>query len=84
MLVILRNVSTHLASHPQALLNLRLFTVKYYMIARLRAHRITLTVLIKLIKGVSKKLKSDKDKTVFSHKVLVVVCLVIVFVLYCF
>jgi hypothetical protein len=38
MLVILRHVSTHLLSHPQALLNLRLLTVTYYMIARLRSH----------------------------------------------
>jgi hypothetical protein len=45
MLVILRHVSTHLPSHPQALLNLRLFTVKYYMIARLRPHRRIVTVL---------------------------------------
>jgi hypothetical protein len=37
-LSLLRHVSTHLPSHPQALLNLRLFTVKYYMIARLRSH----------------------------------------------
>jgi hypothetical protein len=79
MLVILRHVSTHLPSHPWALLNLRLFTVKYYMIEHLRSHRLTITVLIKLIKRISKKLKSDKDKTVFSHKVLVVVCVVILF-----
>jgi hypothetical protein len=52
MLIILRHVSTHLPSHPQALLNLRLFTVKYYMIARLRSHRVTITVLIKWIKGI--------------------------------
>jgi hypothetical protein len=79
MLVILRHVSTHLPSHPQALLNLRLFTVTY-MIAVLRSHRFKITVLIKLIKGISKKLKPDKDKTVFSCKLLVVVCLVIVFI----
>jgi uncharacterized membrane protein len=44
----------------------------------LLVHRVTRR-LIKLIKGISKKLNSDKDKTVFSRKVLVVVCLVIVF-----
>jgi hypothetical protein len=32
MLVTLRHGSTHLPSHPQALLNLRLFAIKYYMI----------------------------------------------------
>jgi hypothetical protein len=47
MLVILRQVSIHLHSHPQALLNLGLFIVKYYMTARLRSHRLTI-VLIKL------------------------------------
>jgi hypothetical protein len=52
--VILRHVSTHLPSHPQALLNLRLFTVKYYTIPHLRSHWLTVTVLIKLIKGISK------------------------------
>jgi hypothetical protein len=45
----LRHVSTHLLSHPQTLLNLRLFTVKYYMIARLRSHWLAMTVLKKLI-----------------------------------
>jgi hypothetical protein len=84
LLIILRHVSTHLPSHPQPLLNLRLFTLKYYMIARLRSHRLSVTVLIKLTKGIPKKLKPDKDKTVFSCKVLVVVCLVIVFMSYYF
>jgi hypothetical protein len=50
------------------------------MTARLRSHQLTTTVLIKLIKGISKKLKSDKDKTVFSHKVLVVVCIINLFI----
>jgi hypothetical protein len=36
------------------------------MIARLRSHRLTITALIELIKVISKKLKSDKDKTVLS------------------
>jgi hypothetical protein len=82
MFDILRHVFTHLTSHPQALLNLRLFTVKHYMIECLRSHRLTIAVLIKLIKGISKKLKPDKDKTIFSRKVLGVVCLVILFMSY--
>jgi hypothetical protein len=80
MLVILRHVSTHLLSLRQALLNLRLFTVKYYMIACLRSHQLYNNCLNKTDKKVfQEKLKSDKDKTAFSHKALVVVCLVIVY-----
>jgi hypothetical protein len=68
MLVILRHVSTHFSSHPQALLNLRLFTVKYYMIARLRSHRFYDSCLNKTGKRYFKK--SDKLIKVISEKVL--------------
>jgi hypothetical protein len=71
MLVILRHDSTHLSSHPYTLLNLRLFTVKYCMIARLRYHWLAIS-LNKADKRYFKKVNSDKDKTVFSRKVLVV------------
>jgi hypothetical protein len=48
----LLHVSTHLRSHPQALLNFRLFTVQYYMIARLRSYRLYNTCLNKLVKEI--------------------------------
>jgi hypothetical protein len=39
MLVIVRHVSTHLPSYPQTLLNVRLFTVKYFTVNSLKFNK---------------------------------------------